>query len=118
MKPLPSPASGSARSTRSSGATWTCSRGCSRTRHRRSEEHTSELQSRLHLVCRLLLEQKNAATYQPLPSRDPPPPPVGPRLANPPPAPPSATPLSRGLHRPLDLRRYLAGATPLTPPTL
>src|SRR2546429_6598872 len=24
----------------------------------RSEEHTSELQSRLHLVCRLLLEQK------------------------------------------------------------
>src|SRR5256884_4716761 len=26
---------------------------------RRSEEHTSELQSRLHLVCRLLLEKKN-----------------------------------------------------------
>src|SRR2546429_6359486 len=25
----------------------------------RSEEHTSELQSRLHLVCRLLLENKN-----------------------------------------------------------
>src|SRR5690625_7067791 len=25
----------------------------------RSEEHTSELQSRGHLVCRLLLEQKN-----------------------------------------------------------
>src|SRR5256884_25008 len=25
----------------------------------RSEEHTSELQSRLHLVCRLLLEKKN-----------------------------------------------------------
>src|SRR5256884_7021265 len=25
---------------------------------RRSEEHTSELQSRLHLVCRLLLEKK------------------------------------------------------------
>src|SRR5256884_5499253 len=25
---------------------------------RRSEEHTSELQSRLHLVCRLLLENK------------------------------------------------------------
>ena len=24
----------------------------------RSEEHTSELQSRLHLVCRLLLEKK------------------------------------------------------------
>src|SRR2546429_982143 len=27
----------------------------------RSEEHTSELQSRLHLVCRLLLEKKNTA---------------------------------------------------------
>src|SRR5256884_1222828 len=28
-------------------------------RSTRSEEHTSELQSRLHLVCRLLLEKKN-----------------------------------------------------------
>src|SRR2546422_6556723 len=28
------------------------------TAQRRSEEHTSELQSRLHLVCRLLLEKK------------------------------------------------------------
>src|ERR1041385_734327 len=28
-------------------------------RERRAEEHTSELQSRLHLVCRLLLEKKN-----------------------------------------------------------
>src|SRR5207253_11454520 len=28
-------------------------------RIRRSEEHTSELQSRGHLVCRLLLEKKN-----------------------------------------------------------
>src|SRR2546429_6903532 len=27
----------------------------------RSEEHTSELQSRLHLVCRLLLEKKTKA---------------------------------------------------------
>src|SRR2546422_6959461 len=27
-------------------------------RNQRSEEHTSELQSRLHLVCRLLLEKK------------------------------------------------------------
>src|SRR5687768_18039762 len=34
-------------------------RGPVRTRGpRRSEEHTSELQSRLHLVCRLLLEKK------------------------------------------------------------
>src|SRR2546429_3510822 len=29
-------------------------------RRQRSEEHTSELQSRLHLVCRLLLEKKTA----------------------------------------------------------
>src|SRR2546429_2027223 len=29
-----------------------------RSRQERSEEHTSELQSRLHLVCRLLLEKK------------------------------------------------------------
>src|SRR2546422_6040006 len=28
----------------------------------RSEEHTSELQSRLHLVCRLLLAKKNTVT--------------------------------------------------------
>src|SRR2546422_6689249 len=28
----------------------------------RSEEHTSELQSRLHLVCRLLLEKKKDTT--------------------------------------------------------
>src|SRR2546422_7710335 len=28
----------------------------------RSEEHTSELQSRLHLVCRLLLEKKKQTT--------------------------------------------------------
>src|SRR2546422_5543448 len=30
----------------------------------RSEEHTSELQSRLHLVCRLLLEKKKTFTHQ------------------------------------------------------
>src|SRR2546422_7707240 len=40
-----------------------CSQGDARDRGRqagggRSEEHTSELQSRLHLVCRLLLEKK------------------------------------------------------------
>src|SRR2546422_1498286 len=33
----------------------------------RSEEHTSELQSRLHLVCRLLLEKKN--NTEPAPER-------------------------------------------------
>src|SRR2546429_1351593 len=32
----------------------------------RSEEHTSELQSRLHLVCRLLLEKKKQVTAHPL----------------------------------------------------
>src|SRR2546422_8525279 len=30
----------------------------------RSEEHTSELQSRLHLVCRLLLEKKKKNKYE------------------------------------------------------
>src|SRR2546429_4746377 len=29
----------------------------------RSEEHTSELQSRLHLVCRLLLEKKKSSPH-------------------------------------------------------
>src|SRR5687768_17665614 len=38
------------RLSRTSKMTWTSAR--------RSEEHTSELQSRLHLVCRLLLEKK------------------------------------------------------------
>src|SRR2546429_6666897 len=33
-------------------------------RYLRSEEHTSELQSRLHLVCRLLLEKKKVNYYQ------------------------------------------------------
>src|SRR5437660_7926779 len=33
-----------------------------RLRRTRSEEHTSELQSRGHLVCRLLLEKKNIST--------------------------------------------------------
>src|SRR5438309_5170663 len=33
-------------------------------RRRRSEEHTSELQSQFHLVCRLLLEKKKKQTPQ------------------------------------------------------
>src|SRR2546429_3432623 len=37
----------------------------------RSEEHTSELQSRLHLVCRLLLEKKKTSTRQILSKRRP-----------------------------------------------
>src|SRR2546422_7453726 len=32
-------------------------------RKHRSEEHTSELQSRLHLVCRLLLEKKKNSKH-------------------------------------------------------
>src|ERR1041385_9464863 len=41
----------------------------------RSEEHTSELQSRLHLVCRLLLEKKKTnpnTTTPPLSAQAPP----------------------------------------------
>src|SRR5205809_4110785 len=37
-----------------------------RDRAHRSEEHTSELQSRLHLVCRLLLEKKIINSILPL----------------------------------------------------
>src|SRR5438876_11778774 len=39
-------------------ATGSCHRARVTGRHRRSEEHTSELQSPVHLVCRLLLEKK------------------------------------------------------------
>src|SRR6266571_4131412 len=34
-------------------------------RHRRSEEHTSELQSHVNLVCRLLLEKKKIVDDEP-----------------------------------------------------
>src|SRR2546429_4406785 len=34
-----------------------------RPQRQRSEEHTSELQSRLHLVCRLLLEKKKYQNF-------------------------------------------------------
>src|SRR2546429_6969371 len=45
--------------------TWTLPniRRWRRSESRRSEEHTSELQSRLHLVCRLLLEKKKIKTH-------------------------------------------------------
>src|SRR3712207_8362532 len=36
--------------------------GCAGGQRLRSEEHTSELQSRQYLVCRLLLEKKNKQT--------------------------------------------------------
>src|SRR5216684_7178786 len=47
------------------GSPWRCRPRPRRRRNARSEEHTSELQSRLHLVCRLLLEKKkkNNNTY-------------------------------------------------------
>src|SRR5687768_18283779 len=45
-------------STSRSSLPTACSSTSRSTRSRRSEEHTSELQSRLHLVCRLLLEKK------------------------------------------------------------
>src|SRR3712207_7894820 len=37
----------------------------------RSEEHTSELQSRQYLVCRLLLEKKTTCTLQRAPRKSP-----------------------------------------------
>src|SRR2546422_5955041 len=40
---------------------------CTCTSILRSEEHTSELQSRLHLVCRLLLEKKKKSRRHPKP---------------------------------------------------
>src|SRR5205809_2499925 len=42
---------------RNGGFWWRGSHVCNSVR---SEEHTSELQSRLHLVCRLLLEKKKS----------------------------------------------------------
>src|SRR2546422_4303539 len=56
------------------GAPWSapkttrpsCGREATRPmRPSRSEEHTSELQSRLHLVCRLLLEKKKKQVDEP-----------------------------------------------------
>src|SRR5262245_64082964 len=47
-----------------SETTRTPSRPSARTRSPRSEEHTSELQSLRHLVCRLLLEKKNQQNKQ------------------------------------------------------
>src|SRR3712207_8735861 len=41
-------------------ARWTAATGCLGPRPGRSEEHTSELQSRQYLVCRLLLEKKRS----------------------------------------------------------
>src|SRR3712207_7353043 len=46
-----------------SGAEWTAFFGV-RDPDRRSEEHTSELQSRQYLVCRLLLEKKKQSSHE------------------------------------------------------
>src|SRR2546422_7220028 len=65
-------------------ATWIASPPGPTVGDKRSEEHTSELQSRLHLVCRLLLEKKKkkrskalrllrTACLRPLRLRHPPP---------------------------------------------
>src|SRR3712207_7241025 len=43
-------------------AQWMWAAEVSRPQNRRSEEHTSELQSRQYLVCRLLLEKKKRRT--------------------------------------------------------
>src|SRR5438876_11999794 len=51
----------SASSRRASSLT-SCSRRSQLVNDERSEEHTSELQSPVHLVCRLLLEKKNKRT--------------------------------------------------------
>src|SRR5258708_12495168 len=56
-------------------ASWSCSMACTSSMGKkapcwpcctpRSEEHTSELQSPDHLVCRLLLEKKKNTTHPP-----------------------------------------------------
>src|SRR5207237_9192669 len=45
---------------------WNSRRREQRALMNRSEEHTSELQSHLNLVCRLLLEKKNKLQYIPI----------------------------------------------------
>src|SRR5260370_25913732 len=54
------PADDDAREDGQGGRRGRCADGCSGGRPPRSEEHTSELQSHLNLVCRLLLEKKKA----------------------------------------------------------
>src|SRR2546429_512204 len=69
----------------------------------RSEEHTSELQSRLHLVCRLLLEKKTTPTSR--------------RSAPSPPRPPTRKGCSTGRAKPLCARispiAWACGARPV-----
>src|SRR5436305_8531503 len=62
LSPTPAPSSFSPETTSSGPPTATATNSiqprCPRASEPRSEEHTSELQSRPHLVCRLLLEKK------------------------------------------------------------
>src|SRR3712207_8926113 len=46
-----------------------CRHRAGRQDRRRSEEHTSELQSRQYLVCRLLLEKKKSSNIDPILTR-------------------------------------------------
>src|SRR3712207_6914108 len=55
----------------------------------RSEEHTSELQSRQYLVCRLLLEKKKSPSTSPSSTPPRPSPSPSPRSSGPPSSPPS-----------------------------
>src|SRR5438093_2188956 len=53
------------RSTCSAGRnSWMSTAPCPRSSSRRSEEHTSELQSLTNLVCRLLLEKKKTGSSE------------------------------------------------------
>src|SRR4051794_41606036 len=58
----PTAAASSARTPTSSSDNVYASASVRRCRRVRSEEHTSELQSPVHLVCRLLLEKKKSQT--------------------------------------------------------
>src|SRR3712207_7227493 len=54
------------RSTRCAASSWAPARSIEPSSAKRSEEHTSELQSRQYLVCRLLLEKKTKKHRRPL----------------------------------------------------
>src|SRR2546422_7863567 len=61
--PMPLPVSLTTICARPSASPTRISTGAERRERHRSEEHTSELQSRLHLVCRLLLEKKKKKKF-------------------------------------------------------
>src|SRR2546422_8579252 len=63
-RPCPPPAAPPCSSRRGGSSSASAPSSRRRTPNYRSEEHTSELQSRLHLVCRLLLEKKNHRPVQ------------------------------------------------------